>query len=106
MRDLDKAIADYSKVIELGPNNVEALTQRGLWYVLKGEFDKAITDFTRLIEINPADAQAYYYRGRAFADTGNKEKAIIDLETCIRLDASFAKDAEPVIKGLQSPAGQ
>ena len=55
----DSAIADFTKAIELKPNNDSAYTNRGSAHYEKAEFDRAIADFTKAIEINPRSALAY-----------------------------------------------
>ena len=45
--DLDGAIADYSKAIELNPKIAEAYNNRGLARYDKEDFDGAIADYTK-----------------------------------------------------------
>jgi lipoprotein NlpI len=61
----DRAIADYTKAIEIDPNDSGVLTFRGYAYELKGDFDSAIADFTKAIEINSQNSVPF--RGRGFA---------------------------------------
>jgi len=59
------AIADYTKAIEINPNNADAYTNRGVVkYDLK-DSSGAIADHTKAIEINPNFADAYNNRGVA-----------------------------------------
>src|SRR4030067_699181 len=76
----DKAIEDYSKSIDMNPNNAEAYGNRGLIYYKKGQYDRAIEDFNKAIAINPNDADAYRNRGRAYYDKGFMEKAMADFQ--------------------------
>ncbi len=64
-KQLDKAIADFTKAIEKNPRFAEAYYFRGLVYYDKGQYDKAISDFTKAIEINARGAEAYSKRGIA-----------------------------------------
>jgi tetratricopeptide (TPR) repeat protein len=66
-------------VIQFNPSNARAYSQRGLPYMLKGEFDKAIDDFSRAIELNPDFAGAYLFRGMARLHTQEWSKAKEDL---------------------------
>ncbi|MCX5697998.1 MAG: tetratricopeptide repeat protein, partial [Candidatus Omnitrophica bacterium] len=61
-----QAISDFTKAIEINPNDAEAYYNRGLVYGTQGNFPQAISDFTKAIEINPNDAEAYYNRGLAY----------------------------------------
>ena len=79
--DFDTAIADYSKVIELNPEDVDTYQARGLAYVEKSDFDPAIADFSKAIELNPEDVGAYADRGVAWLHQQEWEKARADLTT-------------------------
>ena len=82
--EYDKAIVDYTKVIELNPGNARTYSQRGLSYFLKGEYDKAIDDFSKAIELNPDFAGAYYFRGIVQLHTQEWSK--------VKEDLNIAKD--------------
>src|SRR5262245_53526331 len=45
--DLDLAIADYTKVIELDPTRAAAYNSRGLAYASKGDYARALADVTK-----------------------------------------------------------
>jgi tetratricopeptide (TPR) repeat protein len=83
--DLDHAIADYSKAIELQPRDKEAFYSRG--YVLqdKGDLDRAIADYTAAIGIDGSDADAFYGRALCYHHKGDLDHAIADYTTVIRL---------------------
>ena len=53
MGQLDKAITDFSKAIELNPKDADAIYNRGNAYRIKGQFDKAISDYNKAVELNP-----------------------------------------------------
>ena len=58
--DIDSAITNLSRAIELDPDNVDAYYLRGLTYSREEEFDKAIADFEKVAEFDPnhADVKA------------------------------------------------
>ena len=58
----DKAIADYSKVIELEPKDSVGWTSRGYAYTGLGQYDKAVADFSKVIELDQKNASAWYLR--------------------------------------------
>ncbi len=72
--DLDRAIADYTKAIELDPKLLSAYINRGLAYDGKGNFDQAIADYTKAIELDPTFALAYIDRGGDYRDVGTWAK--------------------------------
>ena len=57
--DYDKAIADYSQIIELEPDNYVVLITRGDIYFELGNYHQAIADYSRLIELQPTDDLGY-----------------------------------------------
>jgi tetratricopeptide (TPR) repeat protein len=65
--DLEAAIADFSKAIDLDPKAAAAYNNRGTAYADKGNFSAALADFFRAIELNPKNAAAYYLRGLVHA---------------------------------------
>ena len=46
------AIADYTRAIEINPQNVDAYYNRGLAEDDSGDYEGAIADYTKAIEIN------------------------------------------------------
>jgi tetratricopeptide (TPR) repeat protein len=51
--DLDGALEDFNKVIEMKPDAVGPYNNRGLVRQAKGDFDGAIFDFSKVIELKP-----------------------------------------------------
>lgn len=83
--DHDRAIADYTKAIEIAPDHVLAYFGRGLTYFDKGEFDRSIPDFTKAIGLEPRSPMQYYYRGLAHRSKGDNVRAVGDLTKAIDL---------------------
>jgi tetratricopeptide (TPR) repeat protein len=55
--DYDRAIADYTQVIKLDPNDAVAYYNRGRTYSYeKGDYDRARADWTKALQLNPNDA--------------------------------------------------
>jgi tetratricopeptide (TPR) repeat protein len=88
--DIDQAIRDFTKVIELAPNDAAAYYNRGIAYKRASEPDLAIADYTKTIELAPNFAKAYNSRGNAYNTSGDLKKAIADYTKCIELDPDFA----------------
>ncbi|OGP69033.1 MAG: hypothetical protein A2170_06220 [Deltaproteobacteria bacterium RBG_13_53_10] len=59
---LDQAILDYNRALELNPGYAEAYNNRGVAYRNKGQYDQAILDYNKAFEINPRFAEVYYIR--------------------------------------------
>jgi tetratricopeptide (TPR) repeat protein len=73
---LDKAIANYSKAIEIYPEHANAYYNRGFSWYDKGEYDNAIADLRRALELDAKDAKTYYNRSLAWRKKGDYDKAI------------------------------
>lgn len=85
-----KAISDFTKLIELNPNETLYYIQRGLAYSANDKHDKAIADFTKAIKLNPNDTIGYYKRGWASVGGGKYDKAIADFTKVIELNPGDA----------------
>src|SRR3982751_5329383 len=66
--DVEGAIADYSKAIEMYPKYSAAYNSRAAARKAKGDTDAAIADYNRAIELSPDIALPYYYRGFIFLE--------------------------------------
>jgi tetratricopeptide (TPR) repeat protein len=49
--DIDRAIAEYTKAIELNPNYAPAYNSRGRAYTRKGDYIRAVADVTKAGEL-------------------------------------------------------
>ena len=88
-RDFDGAIADYTKAIELKPDDSAAYEHRGDAKAFKTDFDGAIADCTKAIELKPDDWAAYRSRGDAKASKHDYYGAIADFTRAIELNPNF-----------------
>lgn len=88
-KQYDRAIADYSKAIQLDPNDAMAYYNRGIAYYFKGQYDRAIADYNKGIALDPNNAIAYNYRGIAYDFKGQYDKAFKDYNKAIQLDPNY-----------------
>ncbi len=88
----EKALDDFSKVIELDPNNIndynaEMYYLRGIIYSAideKGEI--ALRELTRAIDLDPNNSNAYYLRGFIYSqDIETFKEAFFDFDKAIEL---------------------
>lgn len=84
--NINGAIVEFTKAIELNPKFDRAYTNRGIMWQELGESDKAIMDYDKAVEINPKQFAAYNSRGNAWRFKGDFERAIADLSTAIELN--------------------
>jgi tetratricopeptide (TPR) repeat protein len=108
---LRKAIADFTKAIQLKPDYAEAYFQRGLTKRLVPLQDDrgAIGDFTKAIQLKPDYAIAYANRGYVRARMMDFDGAIADYTKAIELKPDVVSffDDRAGVKGLKRDlAGQ
>jgi tetratricopeptide (TPR) repeat protein len=88
--DMNGAIADLSRAIDLDPKSTPAVYRRGAFKLQKGDYDGAITDLTRAIELSPNTADYYNDRGLAKLNKHDNDGAIVDFTRAIELDPKNA----------------
>jgi tetratricopeptide (TPR) repeat protein len=95
--NVDQAIADYTRSIELNPQSAETYFNRGFVYHTKNNLDQAIADYTRAAELDPkydlarfALAVGYANRGLSYAEKDDLDRAIADCDKAIEIDPKVA----------------
>jgi tetratricopeptide (TPR) repeat protein len=83
---LNKAIADHSKAIELDTKFARAWANRGVAFADLRQWNKAIGDYSKAIDLDPKLMLAWYNRGIAHANLGQWSKAIVDYTKAVELD--------------------
>jgi tetratricopeptide (TPR) repeat protein len=81
------AIVDFSKSIELEPNNSFAYYRRGWSKEFDRNFDEAFVDYNTSIELSPDYSHTYLNRGRLTEKIYGFEKAKSDYEKIIALES-------------------
>jgi tetratricopeptide (TPR) repeat protein len=84
--DFVRAIADYSRIIELEPRNADWYRQRSAAYVLAGDLSRALADCEKRIEISPNDPNAFLARAEILDRLGQHDRAIEDATRAIALE--------------------
>ncbi len=79
----ERAIEEFSRAIQLNPNDALAYHERGYTYSQLRKYERAIQDFTQAIQLDPFDASAYNYRGQVYSRLRDYEKAIRDFTQAI-----------------------
>ena len=83
--DLSASKRQFEKVLELEPNNLEAMLQLGLAEFRLGEADKAAERFKNIIQNYRRHSGAYYYLGVYYLRHGDPEKAVTNFKESLRL---------------------
>ena len=84
------AIADYTKAIELLPNDAIAYYNRGLSKDILGDISGAMADYDKAIELDPNDDYFYSNRGGIKIDLEDYYGAISDYSKVIELNPNDA----------------
>ncbi|MDQ3051260.1 MAG: tetratricopeptide repeat protein [Bacteroidota bacterium] len=82
------AIVEFDKCLQLEPNHVNALLQRGFCKNLVKDFEGAILDFSSVIALEPTHRWAFLSRGSARNKTGEYALAMDDFNKVLELDPS------------------
>jgi tetratricopeptide (TPR) repeat protein len=101
--DYAKAVAEYSEVLKLLPNDDDSFTKgertftkgdiyqaRGNSYGWLEQFEKAFADFDKAISLEPKKGQFYYMRSLLYIKDGEMEKAKADIEKAVELNPVMA----------------
>jgi tetratricopeptide (TPR) repeat protein len=56
LKDHDSAIADFTEVIRLDPNNAAAFYNRGKAYWGKDNYERSAADYTEAVRLDPDNA--------------------------------------------------
>ncbi len=90
LKENDKSLDDYEKVIELDPNYALAYYNRGFVWVVKQDYDKAIEDYRKAISIDSDYASAYVIKASILRAMRKYDNAIKDYDVAISIDPNYA----------------
>jgi tetratricopeptide (TPR) repeat protein len=89
--DLDGAIANFDRAIELNPKDDAPYYNRAQAKRLKKDAAGAIADYTRAIELGSQNPAAYNNRGNARAENNDRDGAMTDYTRAIELKPDYAR---------------
>lgn len=88
--DLDNAIYDFNRAIEIDPDLAKAYSNRGMAYQRKGLYDLAISDYDKSLYLNPDDAEIYNKRGFSWYKKGDIDRATGDFNRALEINPQSA----------------
>ena len=87
--DLEGAIEDYKKAIEINQNYANAYNNRGNIKAKQQDYRAAIRDYDRALGLNTLFVEAYCNRGIAKESLGDYNGAIRDFDQAIATDSAY-----------------
>jgi tetratricopeptide (TPR) repeat protein len=84
--DVDAAIKEYARVVELRPDLPEAYTNLAVAQKKKGDLDRAIVSLNKALERRPGFAAAITTRGAILAEQNKWAEARRDFEAALKLN--------------------
>src|SRR5262245_3344753 len=88
--ELDMALKDLSRALELDPKYLYGLYLRGEVHWRAGRFDRALADLNAALKLDPAHYRALAGRGYTYVRMGDYARATPDLDKAIAVNPSEA----------------
>jgi tetratricopeptide (TPR) repeat protein len=89
--NLDSAIEDITKAIELSPQYGNYYYNRSIFYKNKGELQLFYNDLNKVIELNPNDETTLFVRGNFLLQSNYINEAILDFDRVININGNNAE---------------
>ena len=85
-KSYNQAVNDFSQAIEINPDYVDAIINRGRAFIELGRFNDALLDFNHALQIEKYDAELYNMRGEIYLQNNMSDQAIKDFTKALILD--------------------
>ena len=82
----DKALKDFTKSLELFPNETSLYVNRGKLYMSLNKNNLALNDFNKALKLDMLNPQALYFKASIEYSQGKKDIAIIDFLDSLKYD--------------------
>jgi len=89
--DLDRALGDCDEALDLVPKDPDALENRALVHLQRGELGAAMTDYDASLKLQPRNAEGLYGRGLAEMRQGKPDAARADFAAATAIEADIAR---------------
>jgi tetratricopeptide (TPR) repeat protein len=89
--DVEGAVADYERAIELQPDYSKPYENRGNARLALGQYREAIADYDMAIRLDPSQATTHFNRGLARDYLGDPASAIWDYDEALSLAPDFTE---------------
>ncbi|MGK7945157.1 MAG: tetratricopeptide repeat protein [Microcystaceae cyanobacterium] len=89
--NLEEAIANWDKALELNPQLTQAWHNRGNALATLGRVEEALQSLDQALDLNPEDAQTLNTKAHVFYETQQWEKAITCWDQVLKLQPNLAQ---------------
>ena len=101
--DFEKAIDDFSRALELSPDNAQLYRWRAQAYNFSKQPEKAIADAEKLSALDPEDTESYEIRANAYSLQGKHTEAIKEIDKTVKFYEQI-EDADGLASALRKRA--
>lgn len=98
---ISEAISDFSRAIDIAPNNFQYYMARGSAYIFIRRPKNAITDLTTAIGLNPGQADIYFNRGLAYIFSGDLKDGWADIDKAKKMGYAPSRTLEDNLKKVK-----
>lgn len=88
--DIQRAIREYYKAIDLKPNFLEAYNNLGSAYQRMGKLQEAMAAYNKILEIDPAFVKAYNNLAVIYNELGKTQAAIAICKKAVEINPNYA----------------
>jgi protein O-mannosyl-transferase len=88
---IDGAIDQYQKALEINPNYVEARGNLGLALLQKGQMDDAIAEYEEALKIDPTYAEGHDNLGTVLLQKGHANEAMTQYQKALEFNPNYAE---------------
>jgi tetratricopeptide (TPR) repeat protein len=89
VQNLDNAINNFTKAIEINPQNAVGYRERGACNCQLKKYDDALSDYNMAKELNDKAPRLYYYLGGLYLDRNEEEKALENYRHSVELKKDY-----------------
>ena len=91
--EFDRAIAEYTRVIDVSNNQPQAFFGRGVCYLMRANYDKAVNDLESAVRLNRTSVDGLFYLGIAYDFKGDVKVSATNYGKAIQLNPEYDRRA-------------